>query len=205
MAQIYKIYMNDSALIVADFSASVELIVQTIDSEVFDFKALWSEAKKNPKPVNYLLKVDNPKAYLKKLLTQQPLIKAAGGLVRNGDGECLFIYRLGKWDLPKGKVEENEKMRETAVREVEEECGILVDYLGPKILSGYHVYDVKGNMVVKKTNWYEMAVNKVPRLKPQASEDITQAKWIPTKGFDKVLENTYPLIKEIIHSFYKNR
>lgn len=32
----------------------------------------------------------------------------------------------------KGKVESHEKMREAAVREVEEECGLKIDYLGKK-------------------------------------------------------------------------
>lgn len=197
--------MNDSALILADRTTSVEGNTQSVGSETFDFKALWKEVKKNPYPVNYLLEVDNAKAYLDKILDQQNLIKAAGGLVRNGFGECLFIHRLGKWDLPKGKLEENEKMKDAALREVEEECGITVDYLGPKILSGYHVYDLKRAMVVKKTNWYEMAVNGLPKLIPQASEDITQAKWVAKSKCDKVLSNTYPMIKDVMNCFYADR
>ncbi|WP_245586396.1 NUDIX hydrolase [Olivibacter sitiensis] len=195
--------MNDSVLILADFDYPEKIIVQNIDSELFDFNALWALVKKNPAPLNYLIRVDDPKSYFKELLSKQPLIKAAGGLVRNGRGDFLFIYRLGKWDLPKGKLEEGEKMRETAVREVEEECGIAVDYLGPKIISGYHVYEIKGKMVVKKTNWYEMAVNKVPKLKPQLSEDITKARWIPAEGIGSVMTDTYPLIKDIVNVYQR--
>jgi 8-oxo-dGTP pyrophosphatase MutT (NUDIX family) len=32
------------------------------------------------------------------------IIEAAGGVVKNGRGEILFIFRRGKWDLPKGKI-----------------------------------------------------------------------------------------------------
>src|SRR4051812_48020306 len=52
------------------------------------------------------------------------IIRAAGGLVVNDGGEMLFIFRRGKWDLPKGKLEEGEDLEECAVREVEEETGL---------------------------------------------------------------------------------
>ena len=58
-----------------------------------------------------------------------PLIEAAGGLVKNENGDYLFIYRNDKWDLPKGKIEKDEKTKVAAVREVEEECGIAVSKL----------------------------------------------------------------------------
>ena len=50
------------------------------------------------------------------------LIRAAGGLVLNSQKEFLFIFRGGRWDLPKGKIEKGEQIKETALREVEEEC-----------------------------------------------------------------------------------
>src|SRR5690606_20152791 len=107
-------------------------------------------------------------------------------------------HRLGKWDLPKGKVDEGESMRKAAVREVQEECGIKVDYLGKKIISTYHMYLMKGELVMKKTNWYEMGVNKVPRLTPQQEEDITDAIWLAENKLDKIRKDTYPLIDDIL-------
>lgn len=89
-------------------------------------------------------------------------------------------------------------MKSAAVREVAEECGIKVDYLGQKITTSYHVYQMKGDLVLKKTNWYEMGVNKVPKLKPQLDEDITKALWLPEDKFDKVRKNTYPLIADVL-------
>src|SRR5579859_4581705 len=68
------------------------------------------------------------KTYLKKKFK---VVKAAGGLVRKKD-KVLMIYRMKKWDLPKGKKESNEKYRDTAVREVGEECNIEVK-IGKKI------------------------------------------------------------------------
>ena len=49
------------------------------------------------------------------------VIEASGGIVQNSSKELLFIERLGKWDLPKGKIEKNETPAEAAIREVEEE------------------------------------------------------------------------------------
>ena len=52
--------------------------------------------------------------------TEFKLILAAGGLVKKQQ-DYLFIYRNGKWDLPKGKLENNETFSQCALREVEEE------------------------------------------------------------------------------------
>jgi NAD+ diphosphatase len=62
----------------------------------------------------------------KKLKEKIPVQKAGGGLVYNKNGEILFIFRNGKWDLPKGGKEKREKMKLTAMREVEEETGVQV-------------------------------------------------------------------------------
>lgn len=190
--------MNESALIIADFAPTSLVEYQQIDLQVFDFVNLYKKSKQVDQVVNYLLLVEDPKATFKKIKKQVKVIHAAGGLVKNGDGKLLFIYRLEKWDLPKGKVDPGEKSRTTAVREVQEECGIKVDYLGEKIISSYHVYEMKGVLVLKKTKWYEMAVNKSPKLIPQFSEDITEAKWLGKEDLGKVLENTYQLIKDVL-------
>ena len=47
------------------------------------------------------------------------IIKAGGGVVNNNKNQILFIYRLKRWDLPKGKLDKGETIRECAEREVE--------------------------------------------------------------------------------------
>ncbi|HWV71341.1 MAG TPA: NUDIX domain-containing protein [Pseudosphingobacterium sp.] len=190
--------MNESALIIADFVPSTLVGYQQLDLQSFDLVNLYKKSKQVDQVINYLLLVEDPKATLKEIKKQVKVIHAAGGLVKNGEGKLLFIHRLGKWDLPKGKVDPGEKSRITAVREVQEECGIKVDYLGEKIMSSYHVYEMKGTVVLKRTKWYEMAVNNSPKLIPQLSEDITQAKWLRKESLAKVLENTYHLIKDVL-------
>ncbi|MFC6098564.1 NUDIX hydrolase [Olivibacter domesticus] len=190
--------MNESVLIVADFMPSTLNGYQQIDLQTFDIVDLYKKCKQVDQVINYLLLVEDPKATLKEIKKQVKVIHAAGGLVKNGEGKLLFIYRLGKWDLPKGKVDPGEKSRTTAVREVQEECGIKVDYLGEKIMSSYHIYEMKGIIVLKRTKWYEMAVNNTPKLVPQISEDITQAKWLRKDDLAKVLKNTYRLIGDVL-------
>ena len=89
------------------------------------------------------------------------MIEAAGGLVFNKDGHILMIFRNGKWDLPKGKLEIGESVEECAKREVEEECGIYGLDIIEKLLDTYHTYKLKGNKILKKTYWYKM--NTVPQ------------------------------------------
>ena len=89
-------------------------------------------------------------------------------------------------------------MKDAALREVEEECGIKIDYLGKKIATTYHTYQMRGKFVLKQTKWYDMGVNKNPKLTPQLEEDITEAEWLSKKELAKVKENTYPLINDIL-------
>ena len=189
--------MNQSLLILADFAPSIKKNTQTIGLQEIDLEKLFNNSIKNKK-TTYLFVHPDIKQIFENLIKNIKIIKAAGGLVKNSEGEYLFIFRLGKWDLPKGKVEDGEKMKEAALREVEEECGIKIDYLGKKIATTYHTYNMRGKFVLKQTKWYEMGVNKIPELIPQTEEDITDAKWLRKKDLDKVIENTYPLINDIL-------
>jgi hypothetical protein len=199
MAQIYKIYMNQSLLILADFAPKIKKNVQTIGIQEIDLEKLFNISTKNQQ-ITYLFVHPEITSFFKKIISDIKIIYAAGGLVKNGEGDYLFIHRLGKWDLPKGKVDEGEKMRQAAVREVEEECGIKVDYLGDRIATTYHTYFMRGKFVLKQTKWYDMGVNKVPKLVPQTEEDITEAVWLNKKDLKKVKENTYPLILDILET-----
>ncbi|MEH0153943.1 NUDIX hydrolase [Limibacter armeniacum] len=131
------------------------------------------------------------------------VVHAAGGVVSKGD-DVLFIYRLDKWDLPKGHVEKGEKLEETAVREVEEECGISVE-LGEKLGETWHTYVLKGRDVLKCTHWYSMECNDDTGIKPQEEEGIAEVKWVKkTEVAASVMRNTYASIKEIYEVFEGN-
>ncbi|MCW3085908.1 MAG: ndx1 [Bacteroidetes bacterium] len=126
------------------------------------------------------------------------LIEAAGGLVKNNKGDYLFIFRKGKWDLPKGKIEKDEAIRTAAVREVEEECGISDLTIIKEIDTTYHTYFIKEQAVLKPTYWFEMTSSDASVLKPQLEEGITEVRWIAPKDFNMVRDNSYESIMDVI-------
>lgn len=130
-------------------------------------------------------------------------IEAGGGIVENDKDEILVIRRWGVWDLPKGKIEENESIEEAALREVEEETSVKSLQLIEKICDTYHIYFRNSKAYLKKTYWFKMFSNSEKELVPQYKEDITQAKWIKKENVEEVMDNTYASIKEVIFNYLK--
>ncbi len=129
--------------------------------------------------------------------------KAAGGLVINKQDKSLFIKRNGKWDLPKGHAEKGESMEETALREVEEECGINNLSIKEPLLVTYHTYKLQSARILKEVHWFTMEYTGNYEGTPQTEEGITKVKWIKRKKHDKVLANTYPAIADVLNAFYE--
>ena len=125
-------------------------------------------------------------------------IIAAGGLVFNSQQELLMIFRKGKWDLPKGKLDEGETIEECAVREIKEETGLTTVELGKGLGITVHNYTENGEKIEKETHWFRMVAPGVQPLIPQAEEDITAIEWINKKKLAPCLQNTYTNIAAII-------
>ncbi len=134
---------------------------------------------------------------------QFKLIEAAGGVVFNESQELLWIYRNGRWDLPKGKIEKNEDNEKAAVREVEEECGLTNVIIKEFIMSTYHIYRFKGVQVLKISHWYKMFADSHQDLKPQLEEGITKASWLDNVGINEALNDTYDNIKLLFENLEK--
>lgn len=164
----------------------------------FDFTSFYENAKQLDIPKVFFLLSPQFKPIFKSIKRSMITIKAAGGIVKNESNQCLFIFRNGKWDLPKGKIEEDENSRAAAIREVEEECGINIEALGEKIGNTYHIYEMGGDKILKKTAWYWMKSSKNGQLVPQIEEGITDVRWLTKKDLAQVRENTYPLIKDLL-------
>ena len=148
-------------------------------------------------PFENLVYRQYPEAGLKKFAQEFDLIHAAGGVVWNDENELLMIFRLGKWDLPKGKQDDGETIESCALREVKEETGLsqlsIKHYLKPT----YHIYQWNDTWVLKKTDWFEMHASKA-ELMPQAEEGIQQAVWVPKDAVPEKLMNTYPNIHYLL-------
>ena len=130
------------------------------------------------------------------------VISAAGGLVLNLKNEILFINRSNKWDLPKGRIEKGETVKETAIREVEEECGIFNLKLIKPLLTTYHVYFQNG-MKLKETFWFVMTSDYTGELTPQLEEGITEVVFKNEAAITKALQNSYKNINLVYDTYLK--
>lgn len=142
-----------------------------------------------------LLISDNPEKVFKDFGKIAKVRVAAGGKVENKYGEILFIYRDGVWDLPKGFIEEGESNEDGAMREVEEETGVVGLEVSEFIKTTYHTYRYKGKLVLKISHWYKMKSGYEGELVPQTKEGITQVKWLDAKAINEAMKNTWENIK----------
>lgn len=129
-------------------------------------------------------------------------IIAGGGIVKNEEDKILFQYRRGKWDLPKGKLDEGETIEQCAVREVEEETGLQNIQLGKLIGVTHHYYKENGKEIEKETHWFYMQVSGDQKLTPQLEEDILELRWVAKGEVEDYLANTFTNIVEILKKYY---
>jgi ADP-ribose pyrophosphatase YjhB (NUDIX family) len=128
------------------------------------------------------------------------LIQAAGGLVRNDENKILMIFRRGKWDLPKGKLDEGEKLEDCAIREVEEETGLKNVKLYSPLTVTFHTYHEGTKYILKESHWFMMGTTGDQKLIPQTEEDIFDIRWVKQTDIDNYLPKAFPLISDIIES-----
>ena len=126
------------------------------------------------------------------------IVEAGGGLVMNEKKEILIIFRRGKWDLPKGKLDKGEKLEDCAVREVEEETGLTkIKLLSPLTIT-YHSYHEGARFILKESHWYNMKVSGMQKLVPQTTEDIHEIKWVGANELPPYLKNSYPSVADVL-------
>ena len=194
---MYKIYINQNVLVISQLDNFSQEVLHNVanNSESAALTISKEEIINITGQKNIICA--NPTEVFNQLKQQFTLINAAGGLVKNSQSEYLFIFRRGKWDLPKGKLDDGEDFETAAIREVQEECGITNIELGDLYHLSYHIYEENNDWILKQTNWYLMK-SEEKNLIPQLAEGITQTAWLPTSQFEKVRENTYASIDEII-------
>lgn len=83
---------------------------------------------------------------------------SAGGVVfKEKDNTWLLIQPFGtdRWQLPKGLIDKKESSKETAVREVEEEGGVVAEIVG-KAGDISYIYFWEGKRISKRVSFFLM-------------------------------------------------
>ena len=199
-----KIYFGDKPLFLCDdIDQEIEPYVHHDDAIFIDefstpaIKSMIHEMKLEKIHAGILYHT-NFDALKKAVFKRFTLIQAAGGLVLNPARAMLFMLRRGKWDLPKGKLDEGESLDQCAVREVKEETGLQQVHLVEPLLVTYHTYDESGKHILKETHWYLMHCPTDQPVTPQQAEQITEIKWVEEKDLARYMQNTFPLIKDVL-------
>lgn len=192
---MYKVFTKELPIILTTEKDSFP------EQEQFHIKSinLKKIAKKVKKGilVSPVLYAKSEKKLFKHLHTKLPVVVAGGGLVMHENGKLLFIHRNGKWDLPKGKLDDGETIEEAAIREVKEETGAkklqIVRYIGRT----YHIFKWKEETRLKLVHWYLMETSYKGDLKPQHNEGIDKAVWLDTEQVEDVLKDSYANIRDM--------
>ena len=200
---MYKVFINDKPLIFCSNSFNLSgftdiVVIENVNT--FSYDEFVDIPTKNNKST-YFLMAENYVELFELFFSSFEKIDAAGGVVENNKKQVLLIFRDGFWDLPKGKLEKGEDVKEAAIREVEEECGLVAPKITGELISTYHTYERNGNNYLKKTYWYSMFYDKEHALVPQTEEGITKACWVNIKDLEIYRDSTYSSIRSVLSVF----
>src|SRR5690554_2166166 len=114
---MYKVFLNDRVIKIGpveniDFNKST---VTFSDHCTQDDVRKWFEAFTKSNIPDATIVHANPEQFFNVFQSAFTVVHAAGGVVI-GDHKIMFIFRNGKWDLPKGKLNKNELAEEAALR-----------------------------------------------------------------------------------------
>lgn len=198
---MFKIFYNNKVLLLSKSATADNSFTKINFLEEEKIKNELKYFIKNETSLNLNIYGDSFKELPDFVLSEFKIINAAGGVVLNKENDILYIQRLGYYDFPKGKLEKGESSKNGALREVCEECGILLSDLkiGKKITNIYHIYELSGKYILKKTIWYLMNYSGNYNLTPQKEEDITEIGWLKKSDLDKFRSLTYLSLKDLVN------
>ncbi len=206
--QKYKVFLNEKRIVFvpgANITLSKLSVILSENSTHEDIKR-WLQNFENSNMLETVVKHPESEKLFQYFRSAFLQIDAAGGVVKKGE-LLLFIFRNGKWDLPKGKIDKGESTENAALREVQEECGISNHTIKKAQPSTYHIYKSPykktfGQWIFKETFWFEIEYSGNESLTPQLDEGITEVRWFHPTELNVVLENTYENLKALIE-FYR--
>ena len=204
-----KIYFNDKPLFLCDaIDGEIQTFAHHDDAVFIDelnihtIKAMIHEMQQ-PKVHAGIFFHKNIDELKKKFFAKFILVPAAGGVVKNEKKEILMIYRRGKWDLPKGKLDKKETPEECAVREVKEETGLKNLKLRSLLTVTYHTYQEGTRLMLKESHWFLMKSKSNQLLLPQLEEGIDIARWANKEEIPVYLLNSYASVADVLQTAMK--
>ena len=196
---MYEVFINHHSLVISNYQEKEMDYLFHFD-ELFSWSQLFTHLN-DKNPLKFCVYADNCDLIWASFKSNFEIIKAAGGLVVNNQ-RVLMIFRNGKWDLPKGKLEVGESIDVCAKREVQEECGLNDLEIVDKLMNTYHTYEHKGQSILKETHWYLMTSSQSDGMSPQIEEGIEKVIWARKEDVNIHLENTYENIKRVFEKYY---
>lgn len=200
----HTIYFNETRLILSDRETeSIKHLIEKPDTLFEDqandtsIERIIKEMQTEKVTAGVLINSDIEEL-LKGVKSHMKVIKAGGGLVHFDSETVLLIFRRGKWDLPKGKLEEGESVESAALREVTEETGLKELQLEEQLITTYHTYPEKEKLILKESHWFLMKSTREQQLIPQTEEDIEQCVWVKLNDMETYLKNTHPSIIDVL-------
>lgn len=197
---MYKVFIKNNAILFKKGVEKTPSLVQTYGPilKTSQFNTFSEELNQ----LNNVLVVSSghPKKMFQQFFKNFSFIEAAGGIVKSleSPSHYLFIERLGKWDIPKGKLNKGEHPEIGAKREIFEECNLSQIHKVADFPCTYHAYFLYNKYVVKKTHWFLFEGSIQQELIPQLEEDITAVKWFKKSDFADIKTNTYNSLLDLI-------
>ncbi|MFD0761014.1 NUDIX hydrolase [Lutibacter aestuarii] len=190
---MYKVFVNDCPIFLTE-NNNISTNYKKVKFNLTEIKSIINDLFQKKLSGIYLI-CDHLENDWKQFQSLFKIQKAAGGKVLNIENEVLFIYRLNKWDLPKGKLEKGESIEQCAIREVEEECGISKLTIQNPLETTYHIFERKNKIILKITYWFLMRTSFTGELTPQTEEGIKKVIFKNKVAVNAALHNTYENIK----------
>lgn len=146
----------------------------------------------------------DPESAYRHFASQFTEVEAAGGVVAMGS-RLLTMRRNGRWDLPKGHLEEGESIEQCAAREVAEECGLELErlHVTAHIADTLHFYYFPKTQrwELKTTHWYAMDYDGAADTAPQTEEGITEVAWIERSDALSHFTDSFGTIRTVIDNY----
>lgn len=203
---MHKIYFDNKPLFITNqITKELEEYLHHEDTVFIDefnihtVKAMLHEIEQ-PRVLRGVFLHTDVEAVLNAFKKKLSLVLAAGGLVHTPENDFLLIFRKGKWDLPKGKLDAHEDLETCAVREIKEETGLESVQLEQPLCVTYHTYHEAGKHILKESHWYWLKSEKQPFFLPQTEEDIEKCEWVPTDKLAPYMDATYPSIIDVVEA-----